>query len=104
MQRKRSILALTLLLSLSLCACAETPSLSVSTPSGEKETATSPILTETEDAGSAYLDRFVFFGESTTYHLKSRGVLSGGTATTQVWAPDSGTVNLDDTVTTLRIR
>jgi lysophospholipase L1-like esterase len=64
----------------------------------------SPILTETEDRGQAYLDRFVFLGESTTYHLKSRGVLRGGKETTQVWGPDSGTLTLDTTILSAKIR
>lgn len=50
-----------------------------------------------------YIDRFVFLGESTTYHLKSRGVLSGGNATKQVWAPKSGTLMLTPTVSECRI-
>ena len=41
---------------------------------------------ESESQGDI-IDKFIFLGESTTYHLKSRGVLSGGTQTTQVWAP-----------------
>lgn len=105
MKTKRSILALPLLLTLTLCACSAEPSLSVSAPPAEvEEKNDSVILQETEDAGQAYLDRFIFFGESTTYHLKNRGVLSGGTETLQVWGPDNGTVNLDSTVTTLKIR
>ncbi len=104
-QTQRSMLAFSLLLALSLCACTSESSLSVSAPpSEEQKERSSVILQETEDAGDAYLDRFIFFGESTTYHLKSRGVLSGGTETKQVWGPDNGTVNLDSTVTTLRIR
>ena len=51
-------------------------------------------LAETEDAGSAYLDKFVFLGDSTTYGLKYYGVLSGGSNTTQVWTPASGTLSL----------
>ena len=58
----------------------------------------------TEDQGDAYLDRFIFLGESTTYHLKNRGVLRGGKETTQVWGPDSGTLTLDLTITTAKIR
>lgn len=54
---------------------------------------------KTED----YIDSFIFFGESTTYHLKSREVLSGGKDTKQVWAPMSGTVNLDSTTAALKI-
>lgn len=60
-------------------------------------------LQEGTDLGQAYIDSFVFFGESTTYHLKSRGVLTGGTETKQVWGPPSGTVNLDTTVGSLKI-
>ena len=67
-------------------------------------TSSSVILASTEDRGEDYLDSFIFFGESTTYHLKSRGVLKGGSDTKQVWAPDSGTCILDSTITTLRIR
>lgn len=38
-----------------------------------------------------YLDRLIFFGESTTTHLRARGVLRDGKNTRQVWADDSGT-------------
>ena len=61
------------------------------------------VLKKGEDLGQAYIDSFIFFGESTTYHLKSRGVLSGGTNTHQVWGPSNGTVNLDTTIATLKI-
>lgn len=61
------------------------------------------VLREGKDLGQAYIDSFIFFGESTTYHLKSRGVLTDGTQTMQVWGPTSGTVNLDTTVGTLKI-
>ncbi len=60
-------------------------------------------LQEGTDLGQAYIDSFIFFGESTTYHLKSRGVLTGGTETKQIWGPPSGTVNLDTTVGSLKI-
>ena len=69
----------------------------------ETEERQAALLSETPDGGQEYIDSFIFFGESTTYHLKSRGVLSGGRDTTQVWAPKNGTVNLDTTVTTLKI-
>lgn len=49
------------------------------------------------------IDEFIFLGESTTYHLKSRGVLSGGTQTTQVWAPKSGTLMLEPSTYCCRI-
>lgn len=49
------------------------------------------LLPQTNPFDAAYLDTLVFFGESTTAHLRSREVLSGGKKTTQVWADDSGT-------------
>jgi lysophospholipase L1-like esterase len=52
------------------------------------------ILGESEDEGMSYIDSMIFFGESTTAHLRSRGVLSGGRDTHQVWEDDSGTKTL----------
>ena len=52
-------------------------------------------LDETPDAGMAYIDQMIFFGESTTSHLRSRGVLTGGRDTPQVWDDaSSGTKTL----------
>lgn len=73
------------------------------TDTASAEESFSALLGETPDGGDEYIDSFVFFGESTTYHLKSRGVLSGGKNTCQVWAPENGTVNLDASVTSLKI-
>jgi len=56
-------------------------------------------LGETPDAGMKYIDRMVFFGESTTAHLRARGVLTGGTATKQVWSDASGTRMLSSRIT-----
>ena len=73
-----------------------------------QETQTEPTspatLAESEEMGEDYLDSFVFFGESTTYHLKSRGVLRGGTNTAQVWGADNGTAMLDPSIASFRIR
>ncbi len=52
------------------------------------------ILEECPDVGMEYIDSMIFFGESTTAHLRSRGVLTGGTETHQVWADASGTQRL----------
>ena len=60
-------------------------------------------LAESEDMGEEYIDEFVFLGESTTYHMKSRGVLRNGSATKQVWGPKSGTLMLDPTTANCRI-
>ena len=51
-------------------------------------------LGETPDRGQAYIDSMLFFGESTTAHLRSRGVLSGGKATQQVLSDASNTMML----------
>ena len=61
------------------------------------------LTTEAKEQTEDALARFVFLGESTTYHLKSRGVLSGGTETKQVWGPASGTVCLDERIVSLKI-
>lgn len=50
-----------------------------------------------------YIDEIIFLGESTTYHLKSRGVLKDGANTTQVWAPKSGTLMLEPSISDCRI-
>ena len=46
-----------------------------------------------------FIDELVFFGESTTAHLRARGVLRGGRDTTQVWADRSGTRMLSSRIT-----
>ena len=56
-------------------------------------------MAETPDAGMEYIDSLIFFGESTTAHLRARGVLSGGTSTRQVWADASGTRMLSSRTT-----
>lgn len=56
-------------------------------------------LGETPDAGMKYIDKMIFFGESTTAHLRARGVLTGGTNTKQVWADASGTRMLSSRIT-----
>ena len=61
------------------------------------------LLKETADAGEGYINSFIFIGESTTYHMKSREVLSGGRKTKQVWAPKGGTMTLDLTADKIKI-
>ena len=50
-----------------------------------------------------YINSFIFIGESTTYHLKSRGVLSEGENTKQIWMPKGGTMTLDLTADKIKI-
>ena len=61
------------------------------------EASNTAMLPLSEDMGQEYIDSLIFVGESTTYHLKSRGVLKDGKETKQVWMPKSGTLNLDMT-------
>ena len=46
----------------------------------------SVTLGETADMGQEYIDSIIFLGDSRTYHMKNRGVLSGGQSTTQTWS------------------
>ena len=67
-------------------------------PTGTEESASdgsgSVWLEAGIDKGQHYIDSMVFFGESTTAHLRSRGVLSGGRSSRQVWANESNTMML----------
>lgn len=49
----------------------------------------------TADGAGTDIDGMIFIGESTTSHLRSRGVLSGGKKTHQVWSNDQNTMLLD---------
>ena len=88
---KIKLLILTLISSicLALISCNE------NTKSTEVISYGKTTLPACEDKGMSYIDSFIFIGESTTYHLKSRGVLSGGQNTKQIWLPKSGTMTLD---------
>lgn len=62
----------------------------------------SVILGETADAGQEYLEKMVFLGDSTTYHMLVYGPFADGNHNTNVWAGVSHTltlayVNLDET-------
>lgn len=67
-----------------------------SSPASSSPTAGDYELPETQDAGQEYIDKLTFLGDSTTYGMKAYGVLSGGTETTQVWTPASGTLTLSN--------
>ena len=41
---------------------------------------------------ASYIDRLIFVGDANTYGLKYYNMLSGGSATTQVWTPTKGTL------------
>lgn len=100
LSKKLSIfLSIIFALSLSLLSCARTAKQPFETLASVDAIATP----EGVDMGQEYIDSFVFFGESTTYHLKSRGVLSDGTNTKQIWGTESGTAKLDITIKELRI-
>ena len=57
----------------------------------------------TPDAGTAYQDKIIFVGDSLTAHLINRGVLTGGTATEQVWRCENNMMNLNSEVTAAKI-
>jgi len=71
------------------------------------------MLGESADMGQEYIDSIIFLGDSTTYHLKSRGVLTGGKDTKQVWSGSdvdengkvipAGTLTLDGRITSAHI-
>ena len=67
------------------------------------QNASAVFLEQSEDMGQEYIDSFIFLGESTTYHMKNRKVLSGGSNTLQVWGPKSGTLLLDASTANCRI-
>lgn len=99
-----SLLIFSLLLCTSSCSREVFPSVSETADSTEAAlTLGTDQLPPSCDLGQEYIDSFVFLGESTTYHLKNRGVLSGGTKTLQVWGPKSGTLMLDSSTANCRI-
>lgn len=61
------------------------------------------ILTATPDAGTDYQNSIIFVGDSLTAHLISRGVLTGGTNTKQVWRCENNMMNLNSEVTAAKI-
>lgn len=89
-----SLLLLTAIL-IGLVSCADTGN--TDTALDITEATGSALLQLSEDLGQEYIDSLIFVGESTTYHLKSRGILKGGTETKQIWMPKNGTLNLDMT-------
>ena len=89
------ILLISIIVSLVLVSCANNKQ--------EFQDTDTEATKEVSSISSNYIDEITFLGESTTYHLKSRGVLSDGTNTTQVWAPKSGTLMLDPSISDCRI-
>ena len=57
----------------------------------------------TPDAGTAYQDKIIFVGDSLTAHLINREVLTGGSATKQVWRCENNMMNLNSEVTSAKI-
>ncbi len=58
----------------------------------------SALLGESADMGQEYIDSIIFLGDSTTSHMKSREVLTGGKNTKQIWTGAAGWLNLDASV------
>ena len=103
---KIKLLTITLIFCiLTTCACNSSPQEADSGSSADTEVMrdASTTLLEGEDMGQSYIDSFIFIGESTTYHMKNRAVLSGGKDTKQIWAPRGGTMTLDLCVDNIKI-
>ena len=98
--KKLSVISLLLTLALTLSSCSDTNAKKDEQDTARRQVA---LLEQCEDLGQDYIDSFIFFGESTTYHLKSRGVLKDGKNTTQVWGTRSGTAQLDLGISTLKV-
>ena len=97
-----------------LCAVLLCTAISCTSPSDGSETSSetvgtsntpdnSVVLPETPDAGIAYQDSLTFVGDSLTAHLVSRGVLTDGKNTKQVWRSESNMINLNSEVTSAKI-
>ncbi len=56
------------------------------------------VLGQSADMGQAYIDDIIFLGDSTTYHMINRAVLTGGKQTKQVWSGALGTLTLDGNI------
>ena len=70
-----------------------TPATTPPSTTGPASPVSSPVLLpETPDAGQSYLDKIVFLGDSTTYHMFHYSDLKPA----QIWSPLSGTLALDD--------
>ncbi len=86
----------------------ETPPSETQTDAGDLPVVGTPdpsvVLEESADMGQEYIDSIIFLGDSTTYHMINRAVLTGGKQTKQVWSGASGWLNLDGTIHTTTIR
>ena len=96
-----------------LCAAMLCAAVSCTSPSDGSDTSettgtvstpdNSVVLPETPDAGMTYQDSLTFVGDSLTAHLVSRGVLTDGKNTRQVWRSESNMINLNSEVTSAKI-
>lgn len=50
------------------------------------------VLPESSDAGQAYIDSLTFLTDSSLIGLRDNGLLTGGIATSQVWASEPGNI------------
>ena len=95
------LLSISLVLTLASCSRVE-PSDEIPDTEAGRASADAE-LKATADMGQEYIDSIIFIGESTTYHLKSRGVLRDGKNTTQVWSTSAGTMTLDGGIDRVKI-
>jgi len=67
---------------------------SLQSPTSQSNIQATTRLATTEDAGTEYISKITFLGDSTTYGLKYYEILPEGKNTNQVWTPVSGTLSL----------
>lgn len=84
-------------------AASDTEAVSNTTATDPTPAQDDPTLAQTMDMGLVYQDSIIFVGDSTTAHLRSRGVLTDGTDTKQVWVPSDNTLLLDFNITKKKI-
>ena len=91
------------------CAGSQTPDDTTPTDTQSTSPVVNPggqdnvTLPETPDAGIGYQDTLTFVGDSLTAHLVSRGVLSDGTNTRQVWKTQTNMMNLNSEIDKVKV-
>lgn len=96
------LLAVMMLFSLFLTACGDkgnnddTPAPTESPELTQTPEPSEPVEETATPAPTEYIEKLVFVGDANTYGLKYYNMLSGGSATKQVWVPKSGTLAMED--------
>jgi lysophospholipase L1-like esterase len=79
------------------------PAVPADTTPTEQPATDTVTLPQTPDAGAEYQNSLIFVGDSLTAHLRSHGVLKGGTETKQVWTGVNNTITLTSEINAVKI-